>query len=395
MIRPPHARRFLAAAMAAAMATALATALATTLAGPAAAASERTPVAPVAPIPPDVAADIQRIQRDVERSMRDHARAVEDAMPFRWNMLAQAEDLDIDLDFDSPSYAFIAREFGSTREIVKNAPYAAEAVNEVIQTLGDGNRIVRRSSTLVARDGYGRTRQEKKGGTAYLFDPIDNKSYALNPERKTAARIPRAPSMLAPLAPVPPTPALPALAPPAPPAPPGVTPPPAMAPRASVSERVIVRRTPDGKDLEVTPGRVVVKRSGSEGKDVEDVRSEVVRVGRDAHAMHDITPLPPLALPLLPRGKGETKVLGSREFDGVKADGTMTTHTIPAGEIGNERPILITSERWFSPELHVVVYAKNSDPRNGDTIYRLANLKRGEPPADLFKVPSDYKLRKP
>ena len=41
-----------------------------------------------------------------------------------------------------------------------------------------------------------------------------------------------------------------------------------------------------------------------------------------------------------------------RDFDGIKAEGTQTTHTIPAGEIGNEKPIVITSERWFSPELH-------------------------------------------
>ena len=118
-----------------------------------------------------------------------------------------------------------------------------------------------------------------------------------------------------------------------------------------------------------------------------------MRVGRDGHGIYD-TPLPALALPLLPRGKGETRSLGTREFEGVKADGTMTTHTIPAGEIGNEKPIVVTSERWFSPELHVVVYAKYSDPRNGDTIYRLANLKRGEPPAELFRVPPEYKVRR-
>ena len=113
--------------------------------------------------------------------------------------------------------------------------------------------------------------------------------------------------------------------------------------------------------------------------------------GRDAHGAH--APLPPIALPVVPHGKGEQKSLGTREFDGVKADGTMTSHTIPAGHIGNEKPIVVTSERWFSPELHVVVYAKTSDPRSGDTIYRLANLKRGEPPAELFRVPADYKLR--
>ena len=103
--------------------------------------------------------------------------------------------------------------------------------------------------------------------------------------------------------------------------------------------------------------------------------------------------MPPLTLPLVPRGKGETKSLGTREFDGVKADGKLTTHTIPAGEIGNEKPIVVTSERWFSPDLHVVVYAKTSDPRAGETIYRLSGVKRGEPPADLFKVPADYKTR--
>ena len=104
-------------------------------------------------------------------------------------------------------------------------------------------------------------------------------------------------------------------------------------------------------------------------------------------------PLPPLTLPIVPRGKGETKSLGTREFDGIKAEGTMTSHTIPAGQIGNERPIVVTSERWFSPELHIVVYAKTSDPRAGETIYRLANVKRGEPSAELFKVPADYRTR--
>jgi len=109
-----------------------------------------------------------------------------------------------------------------------------------------------------------------------------------------------------------------------------------------------------------------------------------------------LPPLPPMApitLPLLPRGKGETKSLGSREFDGIKAEGTMTTHTIPAGAVGNEKPILITSERWFSPDLFIVVYAKSSDPRAGETTYRLTNVTRGEPPADLFKIPADAKPR--
>lgn len=374
--------------------TLLAAALAAALAGRA--------MAQPAPRAPDFAAEIERIQRDAARMADDAARAAEDEA-FRWNLLAQA-DADAELDFDpgATSYAFISREFGSVREIVKNAPYQAEAVNESIQTLADGNRIVRRSSTLVARDGYGRTRQEKKGGRVYVFDPIDDKSWAIDPARKVAVRIPRAPALAAPLAPPPPpgapTPP-PAVAPPAPPSPPGAAmpappAPPMAGPTPAPGERVVVKRAGDGKIVEVAPGRVVVKRGGDLG-DVDDVRVEVVRIGREGPGMPAMAPLPPLALPLLPRGKGETKSLGTREFDGVKADGTMTTHTIPAGEIGNEKPIVITSERWFSPELHLVVYAKTSDPRTGDTIYRLANLRRGEPPADAFKVPADYKVRRP
>ena len=81
------------------------------------------------------------------------------------------------------------------------------------------------------------------------------------------------------------------------------------------------------------------------------------------------------------------------DFEGIKAQGTQTTHTIPAGAIGNEKPIVVATERWFSPELHVVVFAKTSDPRAGETVYRLVNVKRVEPPPDLFRLPDDYKLR--
>ena len=337
------------------------TLLAAALAGAAAVALAQQPAPKAATPNASLEAEIERFTREAET--------------YRWEMLAQAAEFDVDVDPDGPSFAFIAREFGSMREIVKNAPYQAEAVNEVVQTLNDGNRIVRRSSAQVARDGYGRTRQERKGGTAYIFDPIENKSYALNPERKSAVRIPRAPSLIAP--PAPPTPPAPPAAlapvPPVPPVPP-IPPAAGATPAPKATERVIVKR--------------------GEGKD-EEVRIEVVRIGRDAHT-HELTPMPPpISLPILPRGKGEQKPLGTREFDGVKADGTMTSYTIPAGQIGNEKPIVVTSERWFSPELHVVVYAKNSDPRTGDTIYRLANVKRGEPPADLFRIPADYKVRKP
>ncbi|HEX8686715.1 MAG TPA: hypothetical protein VF654_09435, partial [Pyrinomonadaceae bacterium] len=60
--------------------------------------------------------------------------------------------------------------------------------------------------------------------------------------------------------------------------------------------------------------------------------------------------------------------------------------------IGNERAIQITSERWYSPELQVVVMTRHSDPRFGETTYRLTNVTRAEPDRSLFEVPAGYAL---
>ena len=69
-----------------------------------------------------------------------------------------------------------------------------------------------------------------------------------------------------------------------------------------------------------------------------------------------------------------------------------TTHTIPAGEIGNEKPIVIVTEVWTSPDLKTVVYSKRSDPRMGEQIFKLTNITRAEPDASLFTVPRILEL---
>ena len=84
--------------------------------------------------------------------------------------------------------------------------------------------------------------------------------------------------------------------------------------------------------------------------------------------------------------------LGSQTIEGVVAEGTRTTVTIPAGQIGNERDINIVDERWFSPELQVTVRSKHSDPRMGETTYTLTNINRTEPARTLFEVPQDYSV---
>ena len=84
--------------------------------------------------------------------------------------------------------------------------------------------------------------------------------------------------------------------------------------------------------------------------------------------------------------------LGRQTIEGVSADGTRTTMTIPAGQIGNDQPIQIVTESWYSPDLQTVVMSKHSDPRNGETVFHMANLNRAEPAAALFQVPADYKV---
>ena len=80
-------------------------------------------------------------------------------------------------------------------------------------------------------------------------------------------------------------------------------------------------------------------------------------------------------------------------INGVKAEGTRTTHTIATGEIGNSAPIQIVSERWYSPDLQTVVQSSRTDPRFGTTTFSLSNIQKTEPAATLFAVPADYTVK--
>ncbi|MGA7030388.1 MAG: hypothetical protein WBY24_17230 [Candidatus Acidiferrales bacterium] len=85
-----------------------------------------------------------------------------------------------------------------------------------------------------------------------------------------------------------------------------------------------------------------------------------------------------------------TTSLGAQTIGGVSAEGTRYTRTIPVGEIGNTKPIVIVTERWYSPDLQMVVMTKRSDPRSGETTFQMTNIQREEPAATLFQVPAGY-----
>jgi hypothetical protein len=89
-----------------------------------------------------------------------------------------------------------------------------------------------------------------------------------------------------------------------------------------------------------------------------------------------------------------TTSLGTQTIGGVTAEGTRYTRTIPAGQIGNAKPIVIVTERWYSADLQMVVMTKRSDPRSGDTVFQMTGIARAEPAANLFQVPADFAVTK-
>lgn len=86
----------------------------------------------------------------------------------------------------------------------------------------------------------------------------------------------------------------------------------------------------------------------------------------------------------------QTVSLGTKTVDGLTVQGTRRIRTIPVGQIGNDKPIVITRDEWYSPDLQMVISSTRSDPRFGTTTFQLTNINRSEPPQSLFMVPQDY-----
>jgi len=312
-------------------------------------------------------------------------------------------------------------------KVVKGAPYSADVITESNQSLADGNVISKKTSGRVFRDGEGRTRQETvvngEAKSIRLSDPVAGTSTMLLPGSHKVIAMPRVVFRQSPSG------------------------------KEGRHELQVLRFNDreiriengkvslDGKEVpgkiefeagaksvrieggkvfvdgkEFTPGsggkrveRRVVTDEG-DGKRREEVTVQVVSAGEGAPANFEwnfapVPPMPPAppVPPLPPGAKGErvlskyrattTSNLGTKEFDGVKAEGKGTSYTIPAGEIGNRNPIIVSTETWYSPELQVTVFSRTVDPRQGETIYKLANIRRAEPAADLFKVPEGYSAK--
>jgi len=283
--------------------------------------------------------------------------------------------------FGGKQIDFIRSEGGVPGPVVKGKPYSARSITESTQTLADGSRITDRNESVIHRDSEGRTRLEQTLSGVGPFqpgepvtminihDPVAGKSYTLDPAERIAREMPRFEMAIAHdqvelakaagearvfggqatfnVAVPPPVPA------------PQPIPAPLGAGTASVT---VIQRTENTEDVRVY------------------TRTERGVV---------LTPFP----------EGTTGAyepaedLGEQVLEGLLVKGTRMTDTIPAGTIGNDRPIDIVTERWYSKDIDAMVLERHLDPRFGETTYRLVNVVRGEPSPDLFQVPQGYEIQ--
>lgn len=225
---------------------------------------------------------------------------------------------------------------------VTGAPYSAQVMTEQIQTLPDGNRIDQTSTGSVARDGQGRMRRDEalptlegdNGQSPHVImidDPVAQVHWTLDAQTKSAMKmaLPTGNALF------------------------GTMPPP------------------------VGPNRTFFYSAVGPGPSTLAMNKQFIRK----------------AAPATPDPNVTKSDLGTQTIEGVSAQGTRFTRTIPARQIGNEQPITITTETWYSPQLRVLIMSKSNDPRMGETIYKLTEIQRSEPAPNLFQPPEDYTVK--
>ncbi len=249
--------------------------------------------------------------------------------------------------------------------ITTGRPYSADATTEFVQMLGDGNKIARKATVRIYRDGEGRTRREELAtdGTVKsisIYDPVAHATYVLDPATRTARK-----SAIRVMVPT-------------------------MQPLTDEDKRKVetMIRTEleasgraGGRVALVAPREVPVQVAPEEIRRRQQVETAAA-AGRGV---------------LQPAVKGtdvkNEESLGQKMIDGLLADGKRLTTVLPTGSIGNQQPITVLSEQWFAPDLEILVMTRHSDPRTGETTYSLSNITRGEPAANLFDVPADYTIQ--
>jgi hypothetical protein len=262
----------------------------------------------------------------------------------------------------------IRSEGGVLGPVVKGKPYSARAITESTQMLADGNRITQRNEAVMHRDSEGRSRREQtltgvgpwQAGEPVtminIHDPVTGKSYVLDPAERTAREV--RPFQMA------------------------IAHDQAELEKANVEVSAFYTAGAQAPAPLPGPGTasvtVIQRGDGAEGVQIFGAQRGVA-----------VTPFPEGTVGMYE----PAEELGEQVLEGLLVKGTRMTDTIPAGTIGNDRPIEIVTERWYSEDIDAMVLQRFSDPRFGETTYRLVNVVRGDPSPDLFQVPQGYEIK--
>jgi hypothetical protein len=264
--------------------------------------------------------------------------------------------------------------------VVKGAPYSADEITETLQVLADGTRISNQSQVSVYRDGEGRVRRESPAGIT-IMDPVANVSYSLNPKTMTATKSTMGRTVLAFTM--------------------------GRAAGESSDMAYIITSGSAGSAELVAKQEAEAKAQALMGPSLDKLKAELAASqetmivnGNPANAQTTAALKEQLDIAVARVSKTtensiKLESLGQQVMQGLTAEGTRSTTTIETGAIGNDRPIQIVLERWYSPELQTTIMTKRTDPRTGEETFHLNNVRRGEPGADLFMVPPGYQLPEP
>jgi hypothetical protein len=267
---------------------------------------------------------------------------------------------------------------GIEGKAVTGAPYSAEETTQTTQTLADGNRIVNTSKSKVYRDQQGRKRVEETLGNigglsaaqprtvVMIDDPVANVHYSLHPDTLTAEKVETSGSM--------------------------------AKQQAELAQLAHTKMMQAGSGSGVGVGAGIGHEINQEVTTVVkrqiETATQAIQSGKMRTEADFTTAGPNVAFTRMAPAnmQREEQDLGTQNMEGVLVQGKRTTTTIPAGAIGNERPIQIVDERWYSSELQMNVMTKHSDPRMGETVFTVTGMSRANPDATLFQLPSEYQI---
>jgi hypothetical protein len=169
-------------------------------------------------------------------------------------------------------------------------------------------------------------------------------------------------------------------------------------PLSATEERRTVRILADGTRLENTDtdkfyrddeGRTRIQRKDGSGMIHDPAQAVPDQITPNGDVLHNLPARydgPPPAPAATPDVFEED--LGDSLVNGVIARGSRTTTTVPPGQIGNDRPIRLVSERWYSTDLQIAVKTIDSDPRYGETTWQLIDIHPGPQDSALFRHPT-------